>query len=43
MSSSPLTGAALLSLLIPKEDGDGAKLQKVWVGAGLPPDSKEGA
>ena len=34
-SSSSLIGAALLSL-IPKEDGDGAILQKVCVGAGLP-------
>ena len=37
MSPSSLTGAALLSLLIPKEDGDGTKSHKVWVGAGLPP------
>ena len=36
MSSSSLTGAAPLSLLIPKKEGDGAKSHKVWVGAGLP-------
>ena len=35
-SSSSLTGVALLSMLIPKENGDGVKSQKACVGAGLP-------